>query len=298
MFRQIIAAFSVLVLLPALSAHATSKIFDFKDPKETNAISLGIDSALEPVVGYASDISGSCLFDPEHPEKTTGVLSVQVESIKFSHPGYTNTAQNYALNKEKFPTITCKLNKILSGRVVKSGVYEGSVLVDFTCKGITKALTVPLSVRYFPGQAKLRTPNLSGDLLSVRSKFKIKRSDFGIAEGVAEVLVSQDVEVSVAVIGTCATAVAAPKEKAEEKKPESAMNSTVAGAGKSVAVKERMAFHKVPGMSATVTAIAALRAADQGQIDLDKSINANLKSWKLAWEAINSIAKQDGWSEV
>ena len=152
------------------------RTFDFADPKGTNTVTIAVDAPIEPVTGIAGGITGSASFDPAHPEKTTGEIRVAVESIQFGNPGYANSVKGYALEGKKFPTLTCKLKKIVSGKEVEKGRFKGVVAVDFTVKGITKALTIPLDVRYLPGLSKERDGRTEGDLMVVKTTFSIKRS--------------------------------------------------------------------------------------------------------------------------
>ncbi|GAB4451861.1 MAG: hypothetical protein OHK0029_01790 [Armatimonadaceae bacterium] len=241
-------------VLPVPNAHAEPLRFDFKDIKETNAVSLTIDAAWEPVVGYADGISGNATFDPKNPRATTGEIRVDVQSIRFSNDGYTQTARGYALEGDKYPQIVCRLKRIVSGSEVRTGVYEGKVEVDFTCHGITKALTIPLRVSYLPGVGSNRDPRTDGDLLVVRSNFTIQRKDFDIAQGVATELVSDEIEIRVAIVGTCIRKKATDEKTSPEttvtSKPETPIR--VIADGKEYEIAERMAFHNVPGLSVAV----------------------------------------------
>lgn len=284
-------------------------LFDFNDPKATNAISLTIDSLMEPVVGYADKITGSANFDPQHPELTTGTIKVAVSSIRFSNEGYTRSVRGYGLSESKFPELICTLKKIISGRLVKPGLYEGKVAVDFTAKGVTRPLTIPLRVQYLPGRARERDGINDGDLLVVRSTFPLSRKAFGIAQGVPEDLASDLVEIKVAVVGTCARSKPLPQKSAPPTSPKKL----------GINVAERMAFHRVSGasvavvkdfklawaeyfgttgtdkvmpvnektsfpcgtMGSPVAAALALKLVQEGALDLDTDINRYLKRWKV-----------------
>ena len=305
-------ALAAAALLAPLAAHAQgSKTFDFKDPKETNAVSLTIDAVLEPVVGWAGGVTGYCTVDPAHPEKTVGRIEVAVDSITFSNSGYSNSVRGYGLQNKKFPKIVCAFKKILSGKKVSETRYVGEVLVDFTIKGVTRPLTVPLDIRYFPKKARQRDGINDGDLVVVRSKFAVSRKAFGVAQEVPEEVCSDAVEVGVALVGT----EGAPKpDKPAPKPAEFSVNVD----GKSVPLTERMAFHKVPGcsvalvkdfkvtwvkhfgdtgndaktpidggtlfpagqMSEPVAHALALKLADAKIIDLDRDVNDYLTRWK------------------
>jgi CubicO group peptidase (beta-lactamase class C family)/polyisoprenoid-binding protein YceI len=312
-------AVTSLLLLATHTASAAPKVFDFNDPKGTNAISLGIDALLEPVVGYADGITGTANFDPEKPQETTGKITVAVSSVKFSHPGYTNSVQGYGLGRDKTPTITCELKKILSGKAIDKGHYKGMVQVDFTIKGVTKALTIPLDVNYIPGRAYERDSKTDGDLMVVRSKFMISRKMFGVAQEVPIDMAGDGVEIGIAIVGTSGKlrfkAKEAPKETPKEKEAELMLVS----GDKKASITERMAFHKISGctvafikdfkidsfryygntgneaktpidpktlfpagqMSGVVSATLALRLAQEKIVDLDADINTYLKNWKV-----------------
>lgn len=280
----------------ALLAAPSVRTFDFADPKGTNTVTIAVDAPIEPVTGIAGGITGSASFDPAHPEKTTGEIRVAVESIQFGNPGYANSVRGYALEGKKFPTLTCKLKKIVSGREVEKGRFKGTVAVDFTVKGITKALTIPLDVRYLPGLSKERDGRTEGDLMVVKTKFAIKRSDFDVAPGLSPLLAPDMVEIGVSLVGI---APKNPTPKAPEPKP------------KTEPVAERMAFHKVPAATVvrlknfevasvehygTATAktlfpagaqgrpiagLVALRLVQEGRLALGTDINTYLKSWKV-----------------
>ena len=76
----------MLVISPII---AGSQPYDFKDPKQISAVSLTLDSMLEPIVGYAKGLSGVIRFDPGNPGATKGKLAVDVSSIIFANDGYT-----------------------------------------------------------------------------------------------------------------------------------------------------------------------------------------------------------------
>lgn len=289
-----------LVPLAALALSAAApRTFDFKDPKGTNAVGLTIDSPLEPVTGYADGVAGSAVFDPLHPEKTTGKIEVAVSSVRFSHDGYTRSVRFYGLGENRFPKIACALKKIVSGRVVRKGLYEGRVLTDFTIRGVTRPLTIPIQVTYLPGRAYDRDSVTDGDLLVVRSRFTVSRAAFNVAQEVPLEMAGDGVEIRVALVGTAGVL---------RRKPAPALNVSVGG--KSVPVTERMAVHKVPAcsvalvrgfqtrwvkhfggagadtlyaagqMSEPVAHLVALRLAQDGKLDLDADINRVLTRWK------------------
>ncbi|MDX1932624.1 MAG: serine hydrolase [Capsulimonadales bacterium] len=312
----------VLMLLFACAAQAETPFkvgaqnFDFADPKGTNSVAITIDSPLEPITGVASGIRGTARFDPDDPRATTGTISVDVSSLRFPNDGYTQTARSYGLEEDKHPAVTCVLKSIRSGKITRrtaeTCLYEGMVDVDFTCKGVTRRLTVPLKVGFYRGIAAQRGPDFEGDVINVRCDFTIKRSDFGIAPEVAPILVTEEIGVRVSLVGVANRKVRkpAPPVKAES------TDIPIKIDGKSYTLAERMKFHRVPGcvvavirggnvtgihpfgqasadravtgdtlfpagsLSHPLTAAAVLRAADSGVVDLDRNIDLYLKTWK------------------
>lgn len=176
--------------------------FDFRDPKAISAVSLTLDSAIEPIVGYAKGISGTLLFDPAHPERASGRVAVDVSSVQFANDGYTATARGYALNEKKWPQLFLALRRVESVKKVSKTRYAGTVLADFTCRGITVPKRLAVTADYFPGRAEERTNGEhKGDLLVLRTRFSVSRRAHGISEGIPDSMVGDSVEVGVAVVG-------------------------------------------------------------------------------------------------
>ena len=141
-------------------------------------------------------------FDPKNPAATTGKIAVDVASVQFANEGYTATARGYALNGEKYPQIFFTMRRVVSGTKVSENEFKGVVEADFTCKGVTLPLTVPVTANYFPGLAAERTNGkFQGDVLVVRTHFAVSRTKLGISEGIPVNLVGDLVEVGVACVG-------------------------------------------------------------------------------------------------
>ena len=74
----------------------------------------------------------------------------------------------------------------------------------FTCKGISKELTIPVKLTYLKGKLSQRVPNMNGDLLVIRANFEIKRSDFNIMPHQMEDKVSDEITLNLAIAGASA----------------------------------------------------------------------------------------------
>jgi CubicO group peptidase (beta-lactamase class C family)/polyisoprenoid-binding protein YceI len=282
--------------------------YDFADPAKENAVAITVESPLKPVVGYADGVSGSALFDPAKPEATAGTIRVAVASLRFSNEGYSASARGYGLNQDKYPEIVCDLKKIERIKKTGEGAWDGRVAVDFTMKGTTKRLSIPLSVRHFPGRAQERDGRVRfGDLLVVRSTFTVKRSDFNVAPDVPPAVCGDEVELRVAVVGTHVRdepkAAPVPKpvpaavpladrldahlgyvreQMREHHVPSAAVavvrNFEAAPGGGKV---DRSVLYPTGAMGWPVAAVVALRLVSDGRLSLDEDVNARLKTWKV-----------------
>ena len=200
--RAFLALGLVLALSAARRSEAGAMTFDYKDPKEISAVSLTIDSKLEPIFGYAKGISGTVRFDPARPKATTGTITVAADSVQFANDGYTATARGFALESKKYPAIAFTLKKVLSVTNPAPNVYQGTVQADFVCKGVTLPLTVPVTASFFPGRAAERTNGqFEGDVLVLRSRFTVSRTKLGISTGIPTDFVADAVEVRVSCVG-------------------------------------------------------------------------------------------------
>jgi len=187
------------------AAHAEPLTFDFKDPKGVNNIVFQMDAPLESINGTASGISGSVTADPANPADVKG--KIVVETVSMMVPNSLMKEHMHGekwLNAEKHPEITFEVTK------VESAKHDGTkgtadVTGNFTLKGITKEITVPVKATYLPGRLKDRGGDVEGDLLVLRTEFKINRSDFDIQEGEHLDKVSDEITLTLSIAG------AAPK---------------------------------------------------------------------------------------
>lgn len=196
------AMLTALLLLWSASHGAQAQVFDFKDPKEISAVSLTLDSMFEPIVGYAKGISGTVNFDPKKPLAATGKIAVDAASVQFANEGYTATAQNFALQKDKYPQLFLTILKVIRVKKINANLYEGIIQANFTCRGVTTQMRLPVTASYFAGKAEERTNGkYKGDLLVIRTHFDVSRKRYGISEGIPDSMVGDTVGVRVAVVG-------------------------------------------------------------------------------------------------
>jgi polyisoprenoid-binding protein YceI len=196
-----------LAALLATQAFAAETAFDFKDPKGVNNIVFKLDAPLESISGTTNGISGVVLADPANPEKIQGKIIVDAKSLTVPNP----MMQEHMLGAEwletaKYPEITFEIKEVLNS---KKNENSGTADVKgiFTLKGVSKEVIVPVNATYLPGRLADRTGGkVQGDLLVIRTNFKINRGEYGIKQGENLDKVSDVIEISLAVAG------AAPKK--------------------------------------------------------------------------------------
>jgi polyisoprenoid-binding protein YceI len=188
------------LVLPLAAYGAGKATYDFKDPKNLNSVMLVLDSPIEPMVAMATGVSGTLAFDPADPGATTGKIVVDAASVQFPNPGITATAHGPdGFDVQKFPTIEFVLREVRKVRK-SGGSYAATVSGDFTCRGITKRLSVEATLTHLPGKAAERHRSGS-DLLVLRSTFKIHRRDFGIKPRKGDEALAEDIEVRLGLAG-------------------------------------------------------------------------------------------------
>lgn len=181
---------------------AKGKDFDFSDPKGVNSMLFVLDSKLEPIMGLASGVSGTVSFDPAAPEKTTGTITVPAKNLQIPNRGMEKTLHGsdwIDVNQHKEITFAFKSVSNIKREPNKGMTME--VTGDFTLKGVTKEITVPVTAVWVRDGAKDRGGAKSGDLLILRSDFVIQRKDFDIKKGMGNDVVANDIEIRVSIAG-------------------------------------------------------------------------------------------------
>lgn len=192
-----------LLLATATALTAAPISFDFKDPKGVNAVSFHLDSLLEPISGTANGVTGTVSYDPAAPAATTGSITVAASSLKV-----TNSTMNEHLlgagwiDATGHPEITFTI-KSLANVTTSGATTKADATGDFTLKGVTKEITVPVTITHLPGAfgKRINKPELGGDLLVVRGQFSIQRADYGIKPGENEDKVSATIDLTLAIVG-------------------------------------------------------------------------------------------------
>jgi polyisoprenoid-binding protein YceI len=190
--------------LTALNVIAAPQSYDFKDPKGVNAVQFNLDSLLEPIAGTAAGITGQVTFDTEAVAATQGTLTIDAKTLRVPNDMMTeHMLGSDWLDTAKNPTITFTFTELEKIKSTGENKWSATAKGNFTLKGVTKSVKIPVTLNYLPGQfgTRLNKPELGGDLLVVRGKFSIKRADYGIKAGEAEDKVAPSIQLTFALVG-------------------------------------------------------------------------------------------------
>jgi polyisoprenoid-binding protein YceI len=193
---------SALFLAGAFSLQAAVKEFDFKDPKGINNVSFLLDAPLESISGNAKGVSGTVSFDPKKADAVSGTIIIETGSLTATN----NMLQEHMLgdgwlDAASHPEITFSTKSLSKVETTKDG-FTAHVTGDFSLKGVTKELTIPVTFTYLPDMlGKRSNGSVQGDLLVLRSTFTINRSEFGIKPEQNTDKVAEEIEIRLAIAG-------------------------------------------------------------------------------------------------
>jgi polyisoprenoid-binding protein YceI len=192
----------------ASAAIAAPQTFDFKDPKSVNTALFHLDAPLESINGSANGISGTVTFDPEKPADTKGKIVITTASLTVPNSMMNGHLHSPLwLDAAKYPEISFDVKELKNVKTADD-VTTADAIGTFTCKDVSKEMTVPIKLTYLKGKLAQRLQgmpgNHEGDLLVARANFSIKRDDFHINAGNGEDKVSNEIQLTVAIAGASA----------------------------------------------------------------------------------------------
>ncbi len=175
--------------------------FDFKDPKGVNNAVFKLDAPLEAISGSANGISGTVTFDPANPSATKGKIIVDATTLTVP-----NSMMNQHLHGPMWMDVANHKELSFEAKELKNVKTTGDKTTadasgTLTIKGVTKEVTVPVTLTYLKGKLGQRVPNLKGDLLVIRANFAVKRNDYGINPKAPEEKVSDEINLTLSIAG-------------------------------------------------------------------------------------------------
>ena len=185
----------------AVPIFSSETVFDFKDPKGVNNIIFQMDAPLESINGSGDGIDGKVLFNPDKPEATKGTIYLKANTLHVGNPVLKEHMHGSDwLNVSKFDSIKFQLSKLHKIKRSQND-FTAQAKGKMTIKNVTLEMDVPVKLTYLKGLLEKRN-RVPGDLLILRSKFIVKRSDFNIQKGQNLEKVANDIEISLNLAGS------------------------------------------------------------------------------------------------
>jgi polyisoprenoid-binding protein YceI len=191
----------------ALDVKATGKKTFYVDGRAgNNQVSILSQSTLEDFTVVCNKVTGQCDLDPKSVESLRGKFSVRVEDLRTGidlRDEHLRTAD--WLDAAKSPEIIIEVTGIEDAK--KTGANQASLVLVGTCtvRGKTNPIKIPTDLVYLD-ESPTTMKRVKGDLLRLRSEFKLKLSDYGITgppgSDVIGLKVADTLDVRVTVFGS------------------------------------------------------------------------------------------------
>lgn len=139
------------------------------------------NAPMEDFMGSAAAVSAELKFDPENVTKTiVAKFSVEVKSMTTGLQMRDEDMQGENwLDADKYPTINFSLTKLENTKQTDVNRIEAVAVGNFTMHGITKTISIPITLNYMEENEVTRR-KIPGDILILLSKFSVKYSDYGV----------------------------------------------------------------------------------------------------------------------
>lgn len=205
--KQTLSIFAVIMIFTASVFAQGFKVkasgeqnFKFTDNK--NQATFFSTTPFEDITGLTNDVKGSVIFNVSDLKTLKGNLTVPVASIKTGIEMRDGHLQSAGwLNAESYPEITFEIKNTSDIKSVADNKVTAKVTGNFSLHGVTKEVIADATLTYLDEseQTKMRA---AGDLLGVQAKFNVKLSDYGVNNKLVGQKVSENIEVSVNVVGS------------------------------------------------------------------------------------------------
>ena len=142
----------------------------FDVDKSHSEVTFQVRHLLTKVRGRFSDFSGAITYDEAHPETSSVAIAIQAASIDTNDANRdTHLRSDDFFAVDKYPTL-----EFTSTRIVPAGSDRFEVTGDLTIRGVTKRVTVPVSVL-----GKAIDP-WGNEKLGLETEFTVNRKEFGL----------------------------------------------------------------------------------------------------------------------
>ncbi len=171
-------------LAPISSASADPSAYTF-DPTHTEIRFCWSHLGFSRQCAHFLKYDGELLYDEGNPENSTLKVTIKTDSIETRAPKFNEHMKDQLFDVERYPEATFKSTKFK-----RTGDNTGKVTGDLTIHGATSTVTLDVTLNRsgIHPMSKLLT-------LGVGAKTEIRRTDFGVSEGVP--FVSDEVSIEI-----------------------------------------------------------------------------------------------------
>jgi len=172
-----------VLLVSAAAAAQETKTFYVNDERGRDVVTFISKAPLETIVGKTSDAKGYVDVDINNVKSaTSGKFEVDLASLKTGIDMRDGHMREQYLQTDKFPKAVFELTRVVEA---SNNIFEDQkparIVVEgnFTIHGVTKALSIPLTITYFKESESTKN-RLPGDLLHIEGTFDVLLSDHNI----------------------------------------------------------------------------------------------------------------------
>jgi len=164
-------------------APAGAKKYNLNNSVGKNGVEFVSDAPAEKINGTADGVIGTFTLDASNLEATTGRIEVKVETMKTANSKRDeHMYSDVWLDAAKFPSIMFDVKSLKDVKVTtKDGksVITATAVGTFTCHGVTKPATAPITLTYLPESAETKK-RASGNLVMIDTSFMVALADHNV----------------------------------------------------------------------------------------------------------------------
>jgi Uncharacterized conserved protein len=174
------AALSLVAASVLFAASVDARTFKVQADNHTlNEVSFTSKASVVRIIGRTNKVEGFSEIDINNPSKTkVGEITVDLASLDTGIP-LRNEHMVGLIEAAKYPTAVFKVKSLKAPKLVANETVNGTATGDFSLHGVTKAITVPVTLHFLP-EDKQNPEYRPGDWVNFSSNFNIKLSDYGI----------------------------------------------------------------------------------------------------------------------
>jgi polyisoprenoid-binding protein YceI len=183
MKKLIAIAFVLVAMSAAMAQQTTTKTFYINDSTKRDVVTFTSKAPLETIVGKTAEVKGYITVNPaDISGSAKAKFEVNLDSLKTGIGMRDQHMREQYLETAKFPKTTFELTKVVTAS--QNALEDKKEILlsaegNYTVHGVTKVITVPLTITYFKESEETK-PRLPGDLLHISGSFTVLLSDYGI----------------------------------------------------------------------------------------------------------------------